>query len=61
MNRNTLQTGIEQLIACDGVVGVELFGTEAQGKTRTDSDLDLAVICRKPALSRAQHCELWRA
>ena len=48
LDRAMLQAGLEQLIACDGVAAVVLFGSRALGTAQPDSDLDLAVICREP-------------
>ena len=61
LNRAALQAGLEQLIACDGVAAVVLFGSRAQGTARPDSDLDLAVICREPELNSAQLGDRWRS
>ena len=60
LNRAALQAGLEQLIACDGVAAVVLFGSRAQGTARPDSDLDLAVICREAELNNQLRSKRWR-
>ena len=61
MDKDLLEAGLQRLIACEGVGAVLLFGSRASGTARADSDLDLAVICREPALSSAERGERWRA
>ena len=60
IDRDRLEEGLQRLIACEGVGAVLLFGSRAMGTARTDSDLDLAVICREPELNSAQRGERWR-
>ena len=60
LDRAMLQAGLEQLIACDGVAAVVLFGSRALGTAQPDSDLDLAVICREPELNSQLRTKRWR-
>ena len=60
IDRDRLEEGLKRLIACEGVGAVLLFGSRAMGTARTDSDLDLAVICREPELNSAQRRDRWR-
>ena len=61
VDKDQLEVGLQRLITCEGVGAVVLFGSRALGTARADSDLDLAVICREPALSSAQRGERWRS
>ena len=59
LDQAVLQSGLEPLIACDGVAAVVLFGSRAEGTARSDSDLDLAVICREPELNSQLRTKRW--
>ena len=61
VDKDQLEVSLQRLITCEGVGAVVLFGSRALGTARADSDLDLAVICREPALSSAQRGKRWRA
>ena len=61
LDRAALQSGLQRLIACDGVGAVVLFGSRGQGTARADSDLDLAVICQERELTSQQRTERWRS
>ena len=60
MDVELLMQGLQRLIVCDGVGAVVLFGSRAQGTARNDSDLDLAVICKKQELTSQQRTQRWR-
>ena len=60
LDRDLVNQGLQDLIECDGVGAVVMFGSRALGSARPDSDLDLAVICREPELSRHQRGQRWR-
>ena len=53
LDRERLFAGLEQLLACEGIQAVVLFGSRANGTARSDSDVDLAVICREEQLGPA--------
>ena len=61
VDKDQLDEGLQRLIACEGVGAVLLFGSRALGTARTDSDLDLAVICREPELNSAKRGDRWRS
>lgn len=61
IDRDRMQEGLQRLLACEGVRAVLLFGSRAMGTARTDSDLDLAVICQEPDLNTAQRGGRWRS
>ena len=42
------------------VRAVVAFGSRGRGDARSDSDLDLAVICREPTLPAALKAERWQ-
>jgi predicted nucleotidyltransferase len=55
-----LQAGLERLCRQPGIQALIAFGSRGRGESRSDSDLDLAVICTEPSLTPEQKRERWR-
>ena len=55
-----LQAGLRALSQHSDVRAVIAFGSRARGDAQADSDLDLAVIHKKPALSPKEKLSAWR-
>jgi predicted nucleotidyltransferase len=54
LDSTRLQDGLAALIAQPPVQALVVFGSRARGHACSDSDLDLAVICREPSLTPAE-------
>ena len=55
-----LQAGLRALSQHSDVRAVIAFGSRARGDAQADSDLDLAVIHKQPALSPQEKLRAWR-
>ncbi len=55
-----LKGGLERLCQQPGVRAMIAFGSRGRGEARSDSDLDLAVICTEATLTPELKRERWR-
>jgi predicted nucleotidyltransferase len=55
-----LQAGLERLCRQAGIQALIAFGSRGRGEVRSESDLDLAVICAESRLTPERKRERWR-
>jgi predicted nucleotidyltransferase len=60
LDSEALREGLRRLCADLSVRAVLAFGSRARGDARSDSDLDLVVVCHEPDLTPEQKTALWR-
>ena len=54
LDQDQLQNGLQAICGRSEVQAVLAFGSRGRSQAESESDLDLAVICREPQLSAAQ-------